>query len=181
MSAGGTFFFTLVTARRALVFQTPAACALLGDCLRLARHDRPFRVEAIVLLPDHLHMIWSLPDGDADFSTRIAAVKSRFTRLWLAGGANESQVAPGQGRERRRGIWQARFMEHLIRDEMDLIHHVEYIHYNPVKHGLAECPAEWPHSSFHRYVRLGDYPSDWACSQRGAAPVFGRVEESLIE
>jgi putative transposase len=132
---GGTFFFTVVTAGRRPIFQSDEAGRCLGECLRSVRDDRPFRVEAIVLLPDHLHMIWSLPAGDADFSTRMAAVKSRFTREWITRGAQENQVPEGQSRQRRRGVWQARFMEHAIRDEHDLIHHVEYIHYNPVKHG----------------------------------------------
>ena len=178
---GGTFFFTLVTAERAPIFQSQEACSLLGDCLRAEKQVRPFRVEAIVLLPDHLHMIWILPEGDADFPTRMAAVKSRFTREWIARGGRENRVPQGQGRQRRRGIWQARFMEHAIRDEDDFIHHVEYIHYNPVKHGWVRCPVEWLYSSFHRYVRRGDYPADWACSQQGLVPAFRGVQESLIE
>jgi putative transposase len=178
---GGMFFFTLVTAGRAHLFLSEEACALLGDCLRATKRDRPFRVVAIVLLPDHLHMIWSLPRGDADFSTRIAAVKARFTREWLAQGGCESQVPGGQSQQRRRGIWQARFMEHAIRDEDDLIHHVDYIHYNPVKHGWVRCPVDWPYSSFHRYVRSGDYPADWACSGSALPPAFGAVQEDLIE
>jgi putative transposase len=178
---GGTYFFTVVTAERAPIFRSEEACSLLGNCLRDAIHDRPFRVTAIVLLPDHLHMIWNLPAGDPDFSSRMASIKARFTREWLSQGGAENRVPQGQARQRRRGIWQARFMEHAIRDADDFTHHLDYLHYNPIKHGLVRCPTEWPYSSFHRYVRLGDYPADWACSQGGEVPAFGTVQETLIE
>lgn len=178
---GGTYFFTVVTAKRALIFQSEEACSLLGACLREAKQRRPFHVVAVVLLPDHLHMIWTLPADDLDFSTRLASVKARFTQDWLARGGSEGRVAPGQARQRRRGVWQARFMEHTIRNEDDLIHHADYIHFNPVRHGWAQCPGDWPYSSFRRYVQSGVYPAEWGCSQRLPTPTFGMVRESLIE
>ncbi len=178
---GGTFFFTVVTAGRAPLFRDESARTLLGASIRRERLSRPFAVDAIVLLPDHLHAIWTLPTGDSDFATRWSAIKSRFTRDWLASGGIEQGVPPGQQAQGRRGVWQARSFEHTIRDEDDLIQHVDYIHFNPVKHGLAKCPSEWPWSSFRRFVRQGDYPIDWACGQHGHPPRFDRIDMSHIE
>jgi putative transposase len=178
---GGTFFFTIVTAGRAPLFAGESARTLLGRCFRQERATRTFALDAVVLLPDHLHAIWSLPPGDFDFSTRWSAIKSKFTREWLASGGLEQGVPPGQQAQGRRGVWQARSFEHTIRDEDDLIQHVEYIHFNPVKHGLATCPREWPWSSFPRFVRQGDYPIDWACSRQGRAPRFDGIDIDLVE
>ncbi|HWE36841.1 MAG TPA: transposase [Isosphaeraceae bacterium] len=163
---GGTFFFTVVTAGRAPIFRDVKAVTLLGSCLRHERRERRFRIEAIVVLPDHFHTIWSLPEGDSDFATRWAAIKGRFTRQWLASGMPEQPVHPGQGREQRRGVWQPRFMEHTIRDEDDFIHHIEYIHFNPVKHGHVPCPA----------IGLG--PPSTATSGSVAFPKIGPVLKS---
>lgn len=179
--AGGTFFFTVVTAGRAPLFRDESARTLLGDCFRKERENRPYSTDAIVLLPDHLHALWTLPPGDFDFSTRWSSIKSRFTREWLERGGTEQTVPSGQHRQKRRGVWQARFIEHTIRDEDDLAQHVEYIHFNPVKHRLAECPREWPWSSFRRFVGRGDYPIDWACSQHGQTPRFDRIDLNLSE
>ena len=177
---GGTFFFTLVTARRAPLFQRAAARMLLGQAMRDQQQDRPFE-NAIVLLPDHLHVIWNLPPGDSSYPTRWSAIKSQFTRDWLAAGGVEQPLFPGQAREGRRGVWQARYMEHTIRDEEDLTAHVDYIHYNPVKHGLARCPKDWPWSSFSRYVASGDYPVDWGCSRHAPPASLLRVDAALLE
>jgi putative transposase len=180
-SPGGTFFFTVVTAGRVPLFQSESARIMLGGSFRQEIAIRPFSPVAIVLLPDHLHVLWTLPSGDIDFSTRWSSIKSRFTREWLASGGSEAAVPLGQQKQERRGIWQARFYEHTIRDEDDLIQHVEYIHYNPVKHGLARCPRDWPWSSFPRYVRQADYPADWACSQFSESLQFNRINSQLIE
>ena len=177
---GGTYFFTLVTSRRARWLCDDPARALLHECLEEVRAARPFNIEAIVLLPDHLHTIWTLPRGDADFSTRWAAVKGLFTRRWTARGGVEHAVTRDQFRQRRRGVWQPRFMEHAIRDGEDLIRHVEYVHHNPVRHGLAACPKDWPWSSFHRYVREGVYDSGWCCGEAGGEVGKG-VDADLLE
>jgi putative transposase len=178
---GGTFFFTVVTAGRMPLFGEEFARTLLGRCFRQERVTRPFSTDAIVLLPDHLHALWTLPSGDFDFSTRWSAIKSRFTREWLASGGTERAVRPGQHREERRGIWQPRFFEHTIRDEDDLIQHADYIHFNPVKHALARCPRDWPWSSFRRFVRRGDYPIYWACSDPTQIPRFDNIDTDLME
>ncbi len=178
---GGTFFFTVVTAGRAPLFRDESARKLLGNAFRQELLLRPFSTVAIVLLPEHLHALWTLPAGDFDFSTRWSSIKSRFTREWLASGGSEQKVPDGQRRQERRGVWQARFYEHTIRDEDDLIQHVDYIHFNPVKHYLTNCPSDWEWSTFRRYVQQGDYPMDWSCSGLGGAPQFSRIDSHRIE
>ena len=120
-------------------------------------------VRAIVLLPDHLHTIWSLPAGDTAYPRRWAWIKSHFTKAWLSRGRADLPVSPGRIRDGRRGTWQPKYWEHVLEDETDFERHFDYIHYNPVKHGLVCCPSEWEPSSFHRYVGVEVYPSDWAC------------------
>jgi putative transposase len=124
-------------------------------------------LDAIVLLPDHLHAIWTLPPGDADFSIRWAAIKADFTRHWIAAGGNEQRRTGSRLHERRRGVWQRRFWEHHIRDEADFQHHLDYLHYNPVKHGLASCPHAWPYSTFDQWVAQRAYESQWMCACGG--------------
>ena len=121
----------------------------------------PAEVVAIVLLPDHLHTLWTLPPGDR-YGLRWRWIKREFTRGWLALGGAEQQRSDSRRRERRRGIWQRRFWEHTIRDEMDMESHFDYIHYNPVKHGLVRRSYDWPWSSFRRWVCAGHYAADWA-------------------
>src|SRR5262245_45967281 len=140
---GGTYFFTVVTAGRMPLFHDPWARYLLGRVMREVRDRMPFETVAIVLLPDHLHAIWTLPPGDKDYSLRWQAIKANFTSQWLQFGGQEASVSPGYETQRRRGIWQARFIEHTIRDENDLCSHADYLHYNPVKHGLTQCPRDW--------------------------------------
>ena len=156
---GATYFFTLVTERRRPILATAAAVEILRAAFRAVRKTRPFEVDAIVVLPDHLHCIWTLPPGDADFATRWRLIKTRFTKqcdLALRAQPNPARVA-----KREQAIWQHRYWEHLLRDEIDYARHVEYIHYNPVKHGLSPSALEWPYSSFRRHVEASIYPADW--------------------
>lgn len=164
---GGTFFFTVVTHQRAPFLCSEPARHLLRDVFRQCRARWPLEVDAIVLLPDHLHTIWTLPPGDTDYSTRWGWTKKEFTKRWLQSGHRESAQTAGRRSDGRRGVWQPKFWEHAIRDERDLQRHLDYIHYNPVKHGVARCPHAWPWSSFERWVRIGVYPVDWACSYNG--------------
>jgi len=155
--AGGTYFFTvnlLERQRDTLVRQVDA----LREAVRATRRERPFHIDAWVVLPDHLHCIWTLPPGDDDFSNRWKAIKIRFVQA-LPRTERRSKVRMAKG---ERGVWQRRFWEHAIRDEQDYARHVDYIHYNPVKHGYVTRAADWPHSTFHRYVARGDYASDWS-------------------
>ena len=177
---GGTFFFTVVTDRRAPILCDPPARIALRRALCSGRERWPFQIEAIVLLPDHLHTIWSLPRGDTDYPTRWAWIKKEFTKAWLSGGRIELPVNASRRRNRRHGVWQRRYWEHLVRDEVDLERHCDYIHYNPVKHGLVPCPADWPFSTFHRWVELDLYPRDWACSSAGP-PRFDDLETTAME
>ncbi len=112
----------------------------------------------MVVLPDHFHAVWALPEGDADYAIRMALIKAAFSRNL----PKVERIRESRERKRERGIWQRRYWEHQIRDEADLQAHVDYIHYNPVKHGHAERVVDWPYSSFHRYVRLGWLPEGWA-------------------
>ncbi|MBX3412115.1 MAG: transposase [Pirellulales bacterium] len=159
---GGTYFFTLVTAARRPVFQNEKAVRLLGSIMRAVLTAHPAETIAIVVLPDHLHAIWALPSGDCDYSMRWRNIKRDFTIAWLASGGHEPDSSSEKKRESRRGVWQRRFWEHTIRDEYDLEAHFDYVHYNPVKHGLVPAARDWPWSTFHRYVATGHYPPTWA-------------------
>ena len=153
---GGTFFFTvtLLERRRELLIEHIND---LRKAFKVARQRRPFTVEAIVILPDHLHSIWTLPSGDADFSSRWHDIKARFAAKIPAG----ERLSARRLKKGERGIWQRRFWEHAIRDQRDYERHVDYIHYNLVKHGHVTRVADWPYSSFHRYVRCGIYNLEW--------------------
>ncbi len=156
--AGGTFFFTVVTYRRRPILTDPQVRSALRNAVALVRQEQPFVVDAWVLLPDHMHCIWTLPRGDANFSRRWGRIKAVVTKQLSTG---ERRVPSETGRRWEGTIWQRRFWEHRIRDSRDLRHHMDYVHYNPVRHGLVSCVAEWPFSSFHRLCREGVYPHDW--------------------
>lgn len=181
---GGTFFFTLVTQRRRPVFKGAQARTLLRQSMAEVQRRRPFAMEGIVLLPDHLHCIWVLPPDDPDFSTRWRKVKEGFTRGYLAEGAGEADITVGQARKGLRGVWQPRFWEHTIRDERDFERHMDYIHFNPVRHGYASCPHRWPWSSFRKWVKCGIYELTWCCTCRGRRPRipdFKEVDATAVE
>jgi putative transposase len=160
---GGTFFFTLVTYRRAPFLCDDVARTLLRSSIEQCRAQHPFQMDAFVLLPDHLHAMWTLPEGDSDFSRRWGRIKKEFTQAWTAAGGWEGAISDSRCRNRRRGVWQRRFWEHVIRDQQDYQRHLNYIHYNPVKHTYACCAHEWQWSSFHRFVRERVYEPTWCC------------------
>jgi putative transposase len=173
MRTGNTFFFTLVSFDRRPILCHPK----IRDSLRLAiqnlRQTYPFSIDGWVLLPDHLHCIWTLPEGDSDFSTRWSLIKrsvSRFSReLALDPDARDASAK----KHRESTIWQRRFWEHLIRDDVDFERHLDYIHFNPVRHGYAGRAVDWPYTTIHRYVKDGIYPSDWS---GGVNPKWGNFE-----
>lgn len=169
---GTLFFFTIVSMGRRPIFTTPLARRLLREAIIRTQEERPWVMDGFVLLPEHIHTIWRLPEGDCEYSVRLAALKKRFTCSFLAAGGVESSVLSGQLHHRRRGVWQPRFWEHTIRDAKDFKMHMDYIHINPVKHGLVRHPADWPYSSFHRYVKSGWYEPDWC----GRVDLPGAVE-----
>jgi putative transposase len=177
---GGTFFFTLVTDARTPLFTDPLARRLLRAAIAESRAKRPFTIDALVLLPEHLHLLMTLPPGDADYSIRIAHLKSHFTHAWLAHHPDRPRSAYRR-RTRRRGVWQPRFWEHLIRDPTDRQHHLDYIHYNPVKHNHAPCPHAWPHTTFHRAARAHLYDPDWCCTCHDRHPTPPNFDHLPIE
>ena len=124
---------------------------------RIARHERPFTIEAVVILPEHLHAIWTLPSGDSDFPGRWKRIKAYFTHRLVAAGLPIKRHRSGEY-----ALWQRRFWEHTIRNETDFERHVDYVHFNPVKHRLVRRAREWPYSSFHLDVGRGLLPADWA-------------------
>jgi putative transposase len=153
---GGIFFFTLALADRSsdLLVQHVER---LRQVYRTVAARMGFETNAICILPDHLHAIWTLPPGDADFARRWSQIKAGFSR-----GVSPAQLkSRSQGRRREAGVWQRRFWEHAIRDDADFERHVDYIHFNPVKHGYVTRVCDWPYSSFHRYVKDGLLPADW--------------------
>ncbi len=153
---GGTYFFTINLLERRSDFLVRHVDALRAAVKRTGE-DRPFHIDAWVVLPDHMHCIITLPPGDDDCSNRIKAIKIRFVRA-MPPHERRSAVRVTKG---ERGIWQRRFWEHVVRDDEDYARHIDYIHYNPVKHGCASAVVAWPYSTFHRWVAVGAYPTGW--------------------
>ncbi len=174
--AGRTFFFTLVTDERRPILTTDLGRTCLRNAIHAVRSTRPFELTAIVLLPDHLHAIWTMAEGDADYSLRWRAIKADFTRRWLAGGGEEATLSESRIQKGERSIWQRRFYEHTCRDEADLKRCVDYIHVNPLKHGIVNRVRDWRWSSFHRYVRLGEYSPDWGSADDWYGDEFHQAE-----
>jgi putative transposase len=157
---GGTYFFTLVTEGRRTIFNDPLAVALFEAGLNRVKERHPFIIDAYVVLPDHIHTLWTLPENDDDFSMRWRLIKEAFTKSFVRHrtplARSTSRIAKGE-----QPIWQRRFWEHTIRDEDDYAAHVDYIHYNPVQHGLVVAARDWPHSSFAAWVERGLYEPHW--------------------
>ena len=148
---GGTYFFTVVTHDRRPLFQDAANVGLLRQAFAWTKARRPFSIDAVVVLPDHLHCVWKLPESDDDFSGRWRAIKQFVSR----------QIEAPLSSRGEKLVWQRRFWEHLIRDEDDWRRHLDYIHYNPVKHGLVDAPEDWPYSSFTAAIEKGWYEPGW--------------------
>ena len=158
---GGTFFFTLATNKRQPILTEEPYRNALRLALNDVRGRLPFQSLAWVLLPDHLHTVWKLPETDNNFSLRWSLIKQFVTRH-CAERTNPMPISRSRQSRREGPIWQRRFWEHAIRDNTDFLHHVDYIHYNPVRHGYVTRVADWPYSTFQRYVRDGVYPIDWS-------------------
>jgi putative transposase len=158
---GGTYFFTLVTYRRRLLFDDRAARRSLRDAIAEVRKEYPFEIVAMVLLPEHLHTVLTLPAGDARYPTRWRRIKEEFTKRFLGSGGEESKQSKGRRKKGYRGTWQKRFWEHTCESVRDVQRCVDYVHYNPKKHGLVRNVRDWPHSTFHRFVECGEYTQAW--------------------
>ena len=182
--AGGTYFFTVVTENRRPFLCTDLARQILRDAIADCGRDRPFDAVAMVLLPDHLHAIWTLPNGDADYSGRWARIKAQFTREWLQHGGEEQDQDFSRLRHRRRGVWQRKFWEHHIRDERDFEKHFDYVHYNPVKHELAKCSHDYAYSTFGKWMKRSVYEAAWCCGCGGRIakpPSFEGLDMTAME
>ena len=160
---GGTYFLTLVTYCRRPLFKNADNINLLRTCMAKVQKKQPFKITAAVILPDHLHFIWQLPPDDSNYSPRISRLKVLFTRAYKVNHPVNLEISKSRYKHRESDIWQRRFWEHLVRDEIDLQGYLDYIHYNPVKHGLVSCPHMWSYSSFSHWVKRERYTSDWCC------------------
>ncbi len=162
--AGGTYFFTVVTYRRESILCDELLRNTLRSAIESVRISRPFTIDAWVLLPDHLHCIWTLPDSDADFSTRWMMIKRKVSIACAAQYKRPEWLTASKQKHRESSLWQRRFWEHQIRDDKDYAKHLDYLHYNPVKHGLVTQVKDWPYSSFHRFVKHHSYDENWGNS-----------------
>ena len=151
IAVGGCFFFTVVTYNRIPWFSDSDNVQLLRNAFKRVILKHPFKIDAIVVLPDHIHTIWQLPENDSDYSLRWRLLKSHFSR--------QKNLLTNARKEKP--VWQRRYWEHLIKDEHDWRTHLDYIHYNPVKHGLVSNPLHWPYSSFRQHIKNSWYTPDW--------------------
>ncbi len=178
---GGTYFFTVVSFGRNPWLCEPFSRAALRQAIQYARERYPFKIDAWVLLPEHFHCILTLPRHETYYSWIIKLVKSKFTRIFTNNPSKEkygNNWNPLSGSRTKKGekyVWERRFHEHNVRDEKDCENHFHYIHYNPVRHGWCEAPADWPYSTFHRYVKEGYYSPRWGS---GKPPDLGEVSAS---
>lgn len=166
--AGACYFFTVNLAERKSRLLVEHV-DLLRSSVRRVQLAHPFVIDAMVVMPDHLHCLWTLPETDDDFSTRWGLIKAGFSRQFVA----TERVSISRKSKGERGIWQRRFWEHLIRDDLDFERHVDYIHYNPVKHGYVTKPVDWQFSSIHRYIKNQVIDENWACSDDLGLMGFG--------
>ncbi|STX44539.1 Transposase and inactivated derivatives [Legionella donaldsonii] len=165
---GATYFFTVNLLNRKsdlLIKQINK----LRDSFKKVLNSYPFEIDGVVILPDHFHIMMTLPAEDKNYSLRIRLIKGYFSQQIVA----REFISPVRKKKNERGIWQRRFWEHLIRDEKDYEHHLNYMHYNPVKHGYVKRPSDWPYSSIHRAIRLGNLPENWAYTDARSEGLYG--------
>lgn len=161
---GAYYFFTLISYNRRKILCEDDFLIAFKNSIRQVQQQYPFEIIAWVQLPDHIHCIWKMPENDADYSIRWSQIKRLTTQACSQYYLTYDELSYSKIKRNERGIWQRRFLEHQIRDEPDFVRHMDYIHYNPVKHGLVEKVVDWPYSSFHRCVRQGFYVEDWGGS-----------------
>ena len=164
-TAGGSYFFTVVTQQRRPFLCAPDVLAALRCAIQHTRQTLPFTIDAWVVLPDHMHAIWTLQQGEANFGKRWGVIKSQVTKACrgqVEALAKTSEIqSESQENQHESALWQRRFWEHQIRDETDFTQHMNYVHFNPLKHGLVQRVRDWPHSTFHRSVKQEVYAQDW--------------------
>jgi putative transposase len=152
---GSSVFLTLIAYDRAKTFSVPENIHKLRQACSIVVVEKPFTIDAAVILPEHIHFLWTLPPGDGDYSYRVGRMKVLFTRALRGANNLPDDVCESRKKHRESDVWQRRFYEHTIRDEFDFRKHLDYLHFNPVKHGLVKCVHDWEYSSFHRGVRRG--------------------------
>lgn len=165
---GGTYFFTVVTHQRRKILLDDNVRRALREGIQKTQSFFPFQIIAWVLLPDHLHCIWTLPEGDADFTKRWGMIKRHVSQHCTHIINVEQHPSVSKLKRKESNFWQRRYWEHQIRDEIDFKRHVDYIHWNPLKHGLVDQISDWPYSTFHRYVDEGVYPENWCGDTRAS-------------
>jgi putative transposase len=166
---GGSYFFTVVTYRRQRLLIHHESRRILREVVQEVRREYPFAIDAWVLLPDHTHCVWTLPEGDSDYSKRWGLIKARYSKQTNELFKREEWMNKSKIKHRESTIWQRRFWEHSIRDQNDFNRHIDYVYWNPVKHGYVSRVADWQYSTFHRDVKAGLYPESWG---DGDAPTF---------
>lgn len=164
---GATYFFTLVTYQRQRLFSDEGNITRWRKAVASIQSNRPFAVEAEVILPDHIHFMWTLPCKDADYATRIRLIKTKFTKSLPQ---ILSSTSPSRAAKRERHVWQRRYWEHTIRDEQDFANHLDYIHFNPVRHDLVDHASQWPWSSLNNWIERGYYDEHWRRRDMAALP-----------
>jgi putative transposase len=178
---GGTYFFTVVTLKRRPILAISPAIDILRQAFIRVQQRHIFTIDAIVVLPDHIHTIWTLPMNDIDFSNRWRMIKSIFSHEYLRAGGQECEPSARRFNKKQRGVWQHRYWEHTVRSDEEFEALCNYIHYNPVKHGYADCPHNWSYSSFPRFVQNGCYDNDWGCKcSKPFKSVIGMEMETKI-
>jgi putative transposase len=164
---GSTIFLTLITYERQKLFSLTENIDKLRQACGVIMAEKPFTIDAAVILPEHIHFLWTLPPDDRDYSYRVGRMKVLFTRALCGENNLPDDVCDSRQKHRESDVWQRRFYEHTIRDEVDLRKHLDYLHFNPVKHGLVKCVHDWEYSSFHRGVKRGEYDVKWGCQCGG--------------
>jgi len=170
---GATYFFTVVTYQRKKLFHLPEAREMLRNAIQSTRAERPFTIDAWVLMPEHLHTIWQMPDDDNDFSARWAMIKSRFSKQAKLVIPSDEPQSNSRNKRNECQYWQRRFWEHMIRDDKEYEIYMDYTHYNPVKHGYVNQVKDWPYSTFHRCVKQNLYPENWGSVEISEEGAFG--------
>jgi len=167
---GGTFFITQVTYRRESWLCSDIGRKAIREAIEKVRVKYPFSIDAFILLPDHFHGLWTLPPDDQDFSVRLRLIKTYVTKHYGQSLGVDRMISQSRQKRGEGNLWQRRFWEHLIRDEKDFALHCDYIHDNPVRHGLCDNPQDWQYSSIHRFIAQGVYSQDWGCGDRKEKP-----------
>lgn len=164
---GISYFFTVVTYKRRKILVIPQSRQILRAVINEVRQLQPFTICGWVLLPDHIHCIWTLPENDCNYSKRWGMIKAGFSKRAKNLFHRNEWMTDSKRKYREATTWQRRFWEHMIRDEDDFRKHMDYLHFNPVKHGLVKRVKDWPYSTFHRFVKNGFYPPDWGGDELG--------------